>query len=252
MASHPLQYDVALSFAGEQRKYVGEVAEHLREAGASVFYDLFEDLWGADLPVRLGEVYRRQSRYVVIFVSKEYVAKSWPNHERQHALAGRIERMDQSVLPARFDPIDLPGLPTTVGYLDIQNLPATELANRILQKLGMAQKEAAPADVPTHQALTAERYLVRAGHSLRPHNIQNTAFNYLMLILERSPHLREAGVHAISLHRTGDAVIARGVSATGLPLEVEITRSDWWTLGTEGIENEVASKIITDFLARAA
>lgn len=135
---HSVQYDVALSFAGEQREYVGEVAEVLRQGGAAVFYDLFEDLWGADLPVRLEEVYRKQSRFVVIFVSKEYVTKAWPNHERQHALAGRIERMDQSVLPARFDPVDLPGLPTTVGYLDIRNMSPADLAQRILRKLGMA------------------------------------------------------------------------------------------------------------------
>jgi hypothetical protein len=99
----PSTYDVALSFAGEQRQYVKQVAELLRAAGVRVFYDDFEDLWGKDLPVRLEEVYRRQARFVVVFVSAEYVTKAWPNLERQHALAGRLERMDDSVLPARVD-----------------------------------------------------------------------------------------------------------------------------------------------------
>jgi len=35
-------YDVALSFAGEHRRYVGKVAEGLRAKGFAVFYDEFE------------------------------------------------------------------------------------------------------------------------------------------------------------------------------------------------------------------
>ena len=44
-------YDVALSFAGEDRPYVQAVAETLRSLKARVFYDAFEeaDLWGKDL-----------------------------------------------------------------------------------------------------------------------------------------------------------------------------------------------------------
>ena len=130
------RYDVALSFAGEQREFVEAVAEALRSAGASVFYDGFAALWGKDLTVELESVYRTQSRYVVIFVSREYVDKAWPNLERQHALAGRIERMDDSVLPARFDDVALPGLPSSVGYLDIDDRTPEDLAALVLAKLG--------------------------------------------------------------------------------------------------------------------
>lgn len=128
-------YDVALSFAGEQRPFVSQVAATLRDGGASVFYDGDADLWGKDLTKELERVYRSGSRFVVIFVSKEYVQKAWPNLERQHALAGRIERMDDSVLPARFDPIPLPGLPVTVGYLDIGTRSPQQLAELVLAKL---------------------------------------------------------------------------------------------------------------------
>jgi hypothetical protein len=103
--------------------------------GASVFYDEFADLWGKDLTKELEKVYRARSRFVVIFVSQAYVKKAWPNLERQHAPAGRIERMDDSVLPARFDPLELPGLPSTVGYLDIGARSPQELADLVLAKL---------------------------------------------------------------------------------------------------------------------
>ena len=129
------RYDVAVSFAGEQRQFVEAVATSLKEEGATVFYDGFVELWGKDLTVELERVYRSGSRYVVIFVSNEYVEKAWPNLERQHALAGRIERMDDSVLPARFDPIALPGLPTSVGYIDIGDRTPQDLARLVLNKL---------------------------------------------------------------------------------------------------------------------
>jgi len=48
-------YDVALSFAGEDREYVEIVADILHELGVKVFYDKYEeaDLWGRDLYTHL-------------------------------------------------------------------------------------------------------------------------------------------------------------------------------------------------------
>ena len=80
-AKQARQYDVALSFAGEDRVYVERVATLLRDAGVQVFYDKFEevDLWGKNLADHLAQIYAN-SRFVVIFVSKHYAAKVWPNH----------------------------------------------------------------------------------------------------------------------------------------------------------------------------
>jgi len=76
------EYDVALSFAGEDRPYIEQVATGLQDAGVSVFYDGFEqvNLWGKDLAEHLGEVYGKRSRFVVVVslsgVRSEGVAKS--------------------------------------------------------------------------------------------------------------------------------------------------------------------------------
>jgi hypothetical protein len=55
-----LEYDVVLSFAGEDRKYVEKTADILRQAGVKVFYDLYEDtkLWGKDLYQHLDNIYQ--------------------------------------------------------------------------------------------------------------------------------------------------------------------------------------------------
>lgn len=68
------RYDVALSFAGEQRSYVEAVAGALRDSGIKVFYDDYEKtaLWGRDLYTHLDYVYRQAARFCVTFVSADY------------------------------------------------------------------------------------------------------------------------------------------------------------------------------------
>ena len=82
------QYQVALSFAGEQRAYVERVAQDLQARGIALFYDGFEKvaLWGRSGTETFQGVFEQRSAYVVMFISKEYVEKSWPRHERRSAL----------------------------------------------------------------------------------------------------------------------------------------------------------------------
>jgi hypothetical protein len=83
------KYEVALSFAGEDRAYVQMLADGLTAKDVSVFYDAFEkaDLWGKNLYDHLIEIYQKSARYTVIFISQHYQAKVWTNHERQAAQA---------------------------------------------------------------------------------------------------------------------------------------------------------------------
>lgn len=131
------EYDVALSFAGEDRAYVEQVAEELRNLGITVFYDRFEEveLWGTDLAEHLGQVYGRDSRFVVMFLSKAYAAKAWPKHEKQFAIGRQLATGEQRILPVRFDDTEIPGLPPTIGYLDLRVLTPGKLAELIRQKI---------------------------------------------------------------------------------------------------------------------
>ena len=74
------QWDVALSFAGAQRDYVGQVAEALKAQGLRCFYDADEqtELWGRYLAEELPAIYGEQAAAVVMFVSAEYAARSGP------------------------------------------------------------------------------------------------------------------------------------------------------------------------------
>jgi len=137
----PEHYDVALSFAGEQRAYVEQVATGLKDVGVSVFYDMFErsDLWGKNLVDHLADIYQKRSRYVVMFISKDYVEKAWTTHERQHAQARALLARDEYILPARFDDTDVPGMTNTVGHVDLRNTTAAELVTLIRAKVARSR-----------------------------------------------------------------------------------------------------------------
>jgi hypothetical protein len=142
-ADEDFQYDVCLSFAGEDRAYVEQVANALSLKGIRVFYDKYErvELWGKELYSHLDYVYRQAARYCVVFVSKPYSSKLWTNHERKSAQARAFAENREYILPVRFDDAEIPGLLETVGYLDLQHLGPTRLAQMIVEKLGPRQRK---------------------------------------------------------------------------------------------------------------
>src|ERR1044072_5612257 len=128
-------FDVALSFAGEDREFVKQVAVFLRENNIRVFYDEDEEvnLWGKDLGDALDEIYRIRSRFVVLFVSESYAKKMWTNHERKSSFARAISEKKEYVLPVRFDETELTGLSSTTAYLDLRKESPESLARKIIK-----------------------------------------------------------------------------------------------------------------------
>lgn len=144
--SSSFKYDVALSFAGEERDYVDKVANFLKNK-IKFFYDQFEDvdLWGKDLFTHLDEVYRINARYCVMFISKNYAKNLWTNHERQSAQARAFEENKEYILPVRFDDTEIPGIRPTVGYIDGMVTSPEQLADMIIKKC--LSKEGSPNSI---------------------------------------------------------------------------------------------------------
>lgn len=130
-------YDIALSFAGENRAVVDELASLLAKEGVRVFYDNYEkaQLWGKDLYQHLQEVYRDQARYCIVFASEAYRRKLWTRHELQQAQARAFREHQEYILPVRLDDTEIPGLNATVGYIDLRHHTVEELNAVILEKL---------------------------------------------------------------------------------------------------------------------
>lgn len=133
-------YDVVLSFAGEDRNYVEQVATFLNDRGVRVFFDTFEPatLWGKNLVEYFDDIYRKRGRFCVMFISGHYASKMWTRHERRAALTRALTQPTEYILPARFDDAEIAGLDGSVGYQDLQAVAPHELGLLVLKKLGRA------------------------------------------------------------------------------------------------------------------
>ena len=158
-------YDVALSFAGEERNYVRAVAKELQLKGIVVFFDEYEqvEMWGKDLYEHLHDVYSSKARFCVIFISEAYARKIWTTHERRSAQERALKENQEYILPARFDSTDLPGLSSTVSYVDLCCLSPSEFADIILEKLDPSKINSGKAEqhkfrVPKAQPPTFDPY----------------------------------------------------------------------------------------------
>ena len=76
------EYDITLSFAGEDRDFALALANELLVRGLKVFYDNHEiaTLWGKDLYLYLQEVYRDKAVYCIPIISEHYTKKNWTRH----------------------------------------------------------------------------------------------------------------------------------------------------------------------------
>ena len=165
------EYQVALSFAGEQRPYVDEVAWRLRAKAIRVFYDDFEKvrLWGTSGAETFTDVFEHKAQCVVMFISEAYATKKWPRHERRAALSRMIREDREYVLPVRFDDTPLPGLPTDMLYLKADDYSPAALASLIAQKLGVQPFAGKASDVPPPRttSLTGEVVFDYSSHNGR-------------------------------------------------------------------------------------
>ena len=131
------RWDVALSFAGAQRDYVGQVAQALKARGVRCFYDADEQvrLWGTHLAEELPRIYARESAAVVVFVSADYAGRDWTRLERRAAFSRAVTEAGVYVLPARFDDSELPGLLPDVVTVDLRRYTPGQFADLVVAKL---------------------------------------------------------------------------------------------------------------------
>lgn len=133
----PDAFDVAISFAGTEREYARQLAEQLKAAGFSVFYDDFypDQLWGKNLTSFFDEVFRKRARFCVVFISQEYRDRKWTIHEVRSAQARALEEKGKEyILPVRVDATDLDGLLPTLGYVPIA-LGIEKIGELLIKKL---------------------------------------------------------------------------------------------------------------------
>ncbi len=132
------RFRIALSFPGEHRPFVEQVAERLAAAVGQerVLYDPYYEAEFArvDLDTYLQGLYHDESELTAIFLCADYERKEWCGLEWR-AIRDRIKRRQtSSMMFLRFDNTEIPGLFSTDGYIWIGVRSPEEIAKRILER----------------------------------------------------------------------------------------------------------------------
>lgn len=150
MREGQFKYDVALSFAEEDRKFAECVARQLRRKGLNPYYDRYHeiDMWGENLYTHLDEIYRNQARACVIFISVHYKRKLWTKHERESAQARAFKENEAYIWPFRLDNTEIPGIRDNIAYFSRDRFDCIKLAAAIADKLRQVRPQEPPEFTP--------------------------------------------------------------------------------------------------------
>ena len=130
-------FDIALSYAGEDRDRAKELAFALKRRGTRVFYDKDEAarLWGENLFTHLTDVYQNRARYCVALLSKHYAEKPWTRRELAAAQARAFGQKEPYLLPVRLDDTNIPGVLPTEAFVPWSGDSSDTIAELVLERL---------------------------------------------------------------------------------------------------------------------
>jgi len=160
MSTRQKRFRIALSFPGEHRAFVEQVAAHLasRVGQERVLYDKYYEAEFArpDLDTYLQHLYHDESELIAVFLCADYQRKEWCGLEWR-AIRDLIKMREVStVMPFRFDDTEIPGLFSIDGYIWIGDRPAQEVADLILERMRLNSTSSAGTAAPATAATTPE------------------------------------------------------------------------------------------------
>lgn len=137
------EFDVAPSFAEQDRAQVEPIVRCLEDLGVKVYYDEDQVVarWGLDLVEHITETLTHKVRYVLMFASRHYVEHTWARHERRTAQARALAQQNEYVLPIKLDDTEVPGLLSSTGFLDLRKHSADVIAQAVTEKLAQHRAE---------------------------------------------------------------------------------------------------------------
>ena len=134
-------FDVALSFPGEIRPLVDDVAGNLeRLIGPNAyFYDnnYTSQLARPSLDTLLQDIYRNRAKLIVVFLSADYKRKNWCGIEFRAIRDIISERKNNRIMFVRTDDGVVEGVFATDGYVDARRHDAATLARYIQERVNL-------------------------------------------------------------------------------------------------------------------
>ena len=140
------EFDVALSFAVQDKAIANQFAELLAAKDIQVLLDEYEENnpWEKNFVGHLAELYRTKARYCVMFISKNYPLKRWTEAERTSAQEHALRDANEYFLPLMLDDAEVPGIQETKGYRDLRADSIESVVNFIEEKLSEIREQPGP------------------------------------------------------------------------------------------------------------
>lgn len=135
------KYDVALSFASEDKEFVLKIARGLIMNNLRAFYYDYEEInnWGKNLHSFLDSVYQEDARHCIIFISKNYSEKPYTRLELKFAQSRALREKDY-ILIVKIDNTKIPGIADTDIFIDAAKFSPEEICQGIIKKLRVNTK----------------------------------------------------------------------------------------------------------------
>ena len=147
MPAHtPFEYDVALSFAAEDRATADELANQLAARNIKVLRAEYQaaDLGGSDFLTYIAEIYRTKARFCLLLISKHYPLKAWTIAERTSAREHTLRDPEEYILPIRLDDTDVRGVAEVRGYRDLRQSSMESIVDLVQGKLQESKSRSGP------------------------------------------------------------------------------------------------------------
>ena len=140
------EYDVALSFAQEDRLSAEELGSMLAVRKIKVLYDETQaaELGGGDFVTHLAELYRTKARYCVMLISESYPLTAWTEVERTEAQEHALRDANEFLVPVVLGNRVVPGITETSGYPDLRKHSMESIADLLLTKLSARERQSGP------------------------------------------------------------------------------------------------------------
>lgn len=131
-----MKYDVALSFAGEDRSIAREIADSLKKENIKVFFDEYSsaELWGQNLYEYFAKVYK-ESKICIVLLSKNYGENQWTRYEFRNLIAHSNNRPSFSLLPIHIGDAPIPKDVANINYIQWDSVSPHQLTQLVKERL---------------------------------------------------------------------------------------------------------------------
>lgn len=127
------EFDIAISFAGENRDLARKFSEKLEIFDVSVFFDeLYEvNLLGKALTKQFTKIFNEESKFVLCLLDNNHKAKIWPTFERE---TFRERVAEEAIIPVYLDDTIFLGIPEDLYGFDLKNnLTEDDIDNAVIK-----------------------------------------------------------------------------------------------------------------------